>query len=45
MKFGTWNIRSPYRAGSLLRRIFRKWDLDAWTGSSWLRIMTGGGHL
>jgi hypothetical protein len=28
-----------------LRRIFRKWDVGAWTGSSWLRIGTGGGHL
>jgi hypothetical protein len=28
----------------LLRRIFRKWDVEAWTGSSWLRIGTGGGH-
>jgi len=29
----------------LLRQIFRKWDVDVWTGSSWLRIGTGGGHL
>ena len=29
----------------ILRRIFRKWDVRAWTGSSWLRIGTGGGHL
>jgi len=29
----------------LLRRIFRKWDVGLWTGSSWLRIGTGGGHL
>jgi hypothetical protein len=28
-----------------LRWIFRKWDLGVWTGSSWLRIETGGGHL
>jgi len=25
--------------------IFRKRDVRAWTGSSWLRIGTGGGHL
>ena len=25
--------------------IFRKWDVGIWTGSSWLRIGTGGGHL
>jgi len=29
----------------LLRWIFRKWDVGVWTGSSWLRIGTGGGHL
>jgi len=29
--------------GIMLRWIFRKWDV--WTGSSWLRIGTGGGHL
>jgi hypothetical protein len=29
----------------ILRWIFRNWDLGARTGSSWLRIGTGGGHL
>jgi len=29
----------------ILRWIFRKWDVRLWTGSSWLRIMTGDGHL
>jgi len=29
----------------ILRWIFRKWDLEVWTGSSWLRIGTGGWHL
>jgi len=29
----------------ILRRIFRKWGWLLWTGSSWLRIGTGGGHL
>ena len=29
----------------ILRRIFRKWDAGIWTGSSWLRIGTGGGHF
>ena len=28
-----------------LRWISRKWDVGVWTGSSWLRIWTGGGHL
>jgi len=29
----------------ILRWIFRKWDVGVWTGSSWLRIGTGGEHL
>jgi hypothetical protein len=29
----------------ILRWIFMKWDVGAWTASSWLRIGTGGGHL
>jgi hypothetical protein len=29
----------------IIRCIFRKWDVGAWNGSSWLRIGTGGGHL
>jgi len=29
----------------ILRWIFRKWDMRVWTGSSWLRIGTGGGHF
>jgi hypothetical protein len=29
----------------LLRTIFRKWDVGAWTGSSCLRIGTGGKHV
>jgi len=29
----------------ILRWIFRKWDVGAWTGLSWLRTLTGGGHL
>jgi len=29
----------------ILKWIFRKWDVGVWTGSSWLRIETGGGHL
>jgi len=53
MRFGTWNVRSLYSAGSLTaaarelarRWIFRKWDVGVWSGSSWFRIGTGGGHL
>jgi len=29
----------------ILRWVFRKWDVGAWTGSRWLRIGTGGRHL
>jgi len=29
----------------ILRCIFKKWDVGAWTGSIWPRIETGGGHL
>ena len=29
----------------VLRWIFRKWDVRVWTGSIWLRIGMGGGHL
>jgi len=29
----------------ILRWILRNWDVGVWTGSSWLRIRTGGGHL
>jgi hypothetical protein len=29
----------------ILKWIFRKWDMGVWTGSSWLRIRTGGGQL
>jgi hypothetical protein len=29
----------------ILRWIFRKWDVELWTGSSWLGIRIGGEHL
>jgi hypothetical protein len=36
----------PRRSGRIiLRWIFRKWDVGVWTGSSWFRIGTVGGHL
>jgi len=28
----------------ILRWIFRKWDVEVWTGFSWLRIGKGGRH-
>ena len=51
---GFWwgNLRERHHLGGpgtdesiTLRWIFRKWDVGLWTGSSWLRIGTGGGHL
>ena len=39
-------MRDPDVNGRItLRWIFRKWVVGAWTGSFWLRIGTGGGHL
>jgi len=29
----------------ILRWIFRKRDVGVWTGSSWVKIETGGGHF
>jgi hypothetical protein len=29
----------------ILKWIFRRWDVGVWTGLSWFRIETGGGHL
>jgi len=43
---GRDHLEDPGLDGKLiLRWIFRKWDVGEWTGSSWLRIGTGGGHL
>jgi hypothetical protein len=33
------------RWGIILRWNFMKWGVWVWTGSSWLRIGTGDGHL
>ena len=38
-------LLNVYSRGERLRWIFRKWDVGIWTGSGWLRIGTGGGHL
>ena len=36
----------PRRRGRIiLRWICRKCDVGVWTGSSWFRIVAGGGHL
>jgi len=50
--FGWGNLRERNHLGDpdidgrlILCSIFRKWDVEVWTGSSWLRVGTGGGHL
>jgi hypothetical protein len=50
--FGGGNLRVRDYLGDpgvdgriILRWIFRKWDVVVWTGSSWLRVGTGGGLL
>jgi hypothetical protein len=50
--FGGGNLRERDHLGDpgvdgrkMLRWIFRKLDVGVWTGSSWLRIWAGGGHL
>jgi len=43
-----WDIphcRSYADGRIILRWIFRKWEVGVWTGSIWLMIGTGGGHL
>jgi hypothetical protein len=44
---GCWerdHLKDPSLDGRIiLRWIFRKWDVRAWTGSIGLRIETGGG--
>jgi hypothetical protein len=50
--FGGGNLKERDKFGDpgvdgriKLRWIFRKWDLGVWTGSSWLRIWSGGENL
>ena len=43
---GKRRLGRPRRNGRIiLRWIFREWNVGVWTGSSWLRIRTSGGHL
>jgi len=43
---GTRPLGRPRRGWeAILSWIFRKWYVGVWTGSSWLQIGTGGGHL
>jgi hypothetical protein len=31
--------------GWIIRRIFRRWDVEVWTGLSWLRIQVAVGYI
>ena len=42
---GVYGVYPGVDGRIILRWIFRKWDVRAWTGSIWLRMGTGGGHL
>jgi hypothetical protein len=42
---GRDHLEDPDVDGNLIIKwTLKKWDLEAWTGLSWLRIGTGGGH-
>jgi hypothetical protein len=44
--WGNLRERYPGIGGSIiLQWIFRNWDVGVWTGSSWHRLGTDGGHL
>jgi len=43
---GKSHLQDPDMDGRIiLRRIVKKWDVRAWTGSMCLRIGTGGRHV
>jgi len=42
---GKRHLEDPGVNGRILRWIFRKWNVGAWTGLILLRIETGGRHL
>ena len=39
------HLGDPGVDGMIQLGVFMKWGVGIWTGSSWLRIGTGGGHL
>jgi len=38
-------LEDPGVDGRIILGWMFKWDVGVWTGSIWLRIGTGGGHL
>jgi len=42
---GKRHLEDPDIDGRILRWIFRKWNVRAWTGLIWLRIGTVGRHM
>jgi hypothetical protein len=50
---GWWgNLRERNHCGNpgvdgriILLSVLRKWDVEAWSGASWLGIGTGDGHV
>jgi hypothetical protein len=43
---GCVHLEDPIVDGRLiLRWIFRKWDVEVWTGLSWLKLRTGGRYV
>jgi hypothetical protein len=38
-------VRPRPRWEDNIKMVFRKWNVGVWTGSIWLGIGTGGGHL
>jgi hypothetical protein len=42
---GKNHLEDPGIDGRTIIWIFKNCDVGVWTGSSWLRIGTGGGHL
>jgi len=42
---GKKHFEDPGVDGIIILRWIRKWNLGVWTGSNWLTIGTGSGHL
>jgi hypothetical protein len=45
MNINLYNILYNINLVIILRWVFRKLDVEVWTGPSWLKVGTGGGHF